>query len=318
MCVFMKKKDKKMNKYTQTYLKNNDKNPFDKNSEYINPFLLDQSSPFSCPKSVENVCPMPTPTQPPQPLQPNYPTYCYKSTHLDREQINNISESELRADFEEAWPKLSRLEDTREYPYLDSNCYATCGTGHLIDLNNLEKDPLLNLTDEQKQQDFLNTIQNMKNDICKMQPNGRLGTKWDADKQKDSYSGLQNFPINTEKDKEIAWQHVKERFSQLRQAMNTQNPPVLWRELTPDAKYPLIDISYNPGVNTPVFNYAKNKTMWPNLFDAYAQQDYAKAQSEVNREGVGTRNDFLKDCLGRENSRMTGVPYENTYPDFSQ
>lgn len=46
-----------MNKYTQTYLKNNDKNLFDKNSEYINPFLLDQSNPFSCPKPWENACP---------------------------------------------------------------------------------------------------------------------------------------------------------------------------------------------------------------------------------------------------------------------
>lgn len=47
----MKRKGKKMNKYTQTYLKNNDKNPFDKNAEYINPFLSDQSNPFSCPKT---------------------------------------------------------------------------------------------------------------------------------------------------------------------------------------------------------------------------------------------------------------------------
>ena len=47
-----------------------------------------------------------------------------------------------------------------------------------------------------------------------------------------------------------------------------------------------MDILYNPGVETPIYNYKTNKTGWPKLLDAYAKKDYSKAKNELSRNGV--------------------------------
>jgi hypothetical protein len=213
-------------------------------------------------------------------------TPSYAETTFQTGELIMPTDEELRQDFEGIWPHLLKHEKFEKHPYLDSNCLDTSGTGHLMDLNNLENDPLIDFSDPQKLKNYLALSQKMKNEICSPNADGKLTTNWTSKAQQNTYSELKNYEVNKEKDKELAYEFFKKRMPQLVKALSIQNPPVKWNNLTPNLKYPLMDILYNPGVETPIYNYKTNKTGWPKLLDAYAKKDYSKAKNELSRKGV--------------------------------
>ena len=208
--------------------------------------------------------------------------------------VSMPSDEVLRADFEVYWPKMQDFENTVPHPYIDSNCYDTAGTGHLMNLKDLKNDPLIDFSDPKKREAYLALSNKIKKEICEQGADGKWHTtkthKWQSDKFKD----LENYPVDEKTDKEIAFKHIKNRLPQVLKLFSIQNPPIDWDSLPAELKIPWFDIMVNPGVNTPIYNFKTHKTGWPKLANAYATGDWETAKKELDRDGVQTwRTDEL-------------------------
>ncbi len=241
-------------------------------------------------------------------------TPAYAGTQPTSAEIVMPTDEELRTDFDAIWPKIRKNEKYVSHPYLDSNCLDTSGTGHLMDLNNLENDPLIDFSDPQKVEDYLVLSQKMKDEICTLNEEGKLTTNWTSDGQEKYYEELNLYPVDEQTDTEYGLQFIKERLPQLLRALSIQNPPLKWQQIGPGGKYVLMDLLYNPGVDTPIYNYKTNTTGWPKFFDAFAKGDFERAKKEVTRKGISPiRNKDLQDSLEKE--RLFRLRKKNTSLD---
>ena len=77
------------------------------------------------------------------------------SQGIENRPISMPSDEVLSADFEVYWPKMQDFENTVLHPYIDSNCYDTAGTGHLMNLKDLKNDPLIDFSDPKKREAYL-------------------------------------------------------------------------------------------------------------------------------------------------------------------
>ena len=218
----------------------------------------------------------------------------YKQTTFNRNQLNNLTEEELRNEFEKAFPILQRIEGYVGHPYLDTACKDTSGTGHLMDMKNLQNEKSIDFSNEENRIAYTNLSNKMKKNFCKIDPDGNLTTNVKVQRQTEVYPELARFVVDEATDKEVAYKHFKERFKQLREAMNAQNPPIIWKDLNDDLKYPFWDVLYNPGRNTPVWNWKTKKTGWPNLMESYSKKDYEWAKNEVKRKDLNARTSDLQ------------------------
>ena len=202
--------------------------------------------------------------------------------------VSMPSDEVLSADFEVYWPKMQDFENTVLHPYIDSNCYDTAGTGHLMNLKDLKNDPLIDFSDPKKREAYLALSNKIKKEICEQGADGKWHTNKTREWQSDKFKDLENYPVDEKTDKEIAFKHIKNRLPQVLKLFSIQNPPVDWDSLPAELKIPWFDIMVNPGANTPIYNFKTHKTGWPKLAKAYATGDWETAQKELERKGVGT------------------------------
>ena len=208
--------------------------------------------------------------------------------------VSMPSDEVLRADFEVYWPKMQGFENTVLHPYIDSNCYDTAGTGHLMNLKDLKNDPLIDFSDPKKREAYLALSNKIKKEICEQGADGKWHTTKTHEWQSDKFKDLLNYPVDEKTDKEIAFKHIKNRLPQVLKLFSIQNPPIDWDSLPVELKIPWFDIMVNPGVNTPIYNFKTHKTGWPKLAKAYALKDWETAKKELDRDGVQTwRTDEL-------------------------
>ena len=210
------------------------------------------------------------------------------SMGIENRPISMPSDEVLRADFEVYWPKMQGFENTVLHPYIDSNCYDTAGTGHLMNLKDLKNDPLIDFSDPKKREAYLALSNKIKKEICEQGADGKWHTNKTREWQSDKFKDLENYPVDEKTDKEIAFKHIKNRLPQVLKLFSIQNPPIDWDSLPVELKIPWFDIMVNPGVNTPIYNFKTHKTGWPKLAKAYALKDWETAKKELERKGVGT------------------------------
>ena len=216
------------------------------------------------------------------------------SQGIENRPISMPSDEVLRADFEVYWPKMQDFEKTVPHPYIDSNCYDTAGTGHLMNLKDLKNDPLIDFSDPKKREAYLALSNKIKKEICEQGADGKWHTNNKVASQRKDYPELLNYPVDEKTDKEIAFKHIKNRLPQVLKLFSIQNPPIDWNSLPAELKIPWFDIMVNPGVNTPIYNFKTHKTGWPKFAKAYALKDWETAKKELERKGVGTeRTDEL-------------------------
>ena len=210
------------------------------------------------------------------------------SMGIENRPISMPSDEVLRADFEVYWPKMQGFENTVPHPYIDSNCYDTAGTGHLMNLKDLKNDPLIDFSDPKKREAYLALSNKIKKEICEQRADGKWHTTKTHKWQRDNFKDLENYPVDEKTDKEIAFKHIKNRLPQVLKLFSIQNPPIDWDSLPVELKIPWFDIMVNPGVNTPIYNFKTHKTGWPKFAKAYALKDWETAKKELERKGVGT------------------------------